>query len=160
MHTSRNTPAIAEAYDPLVNAHGRDIVEAVITGGAVASPRSTIPNYAEILVAVVVRTPTRTKSWIESLMAIVSRLRLLWDQTQLTRCCSKDIREKKRLSRRRRSFRRRSSGTDDHSPRERRIDIFELRRSRTPQRIKAALNEFALVCRGLANSAYGNASVI
>lgn len=76
MHTSRNTPAIAEAYDPLINAHGRDIVEAVIMGGAVASPRSTIPNYAEILVALVVRTPTLAKSWIEGLMSIVSRFAL------------------------------------------------------------------------------------
>lgn len=72
MHTSRNSPAISEAYEPLINSHGRDIVEAVITGGAVASPRSTIPNYAEILVAVIVRTPTCAKSWIENLMAIVS----------------------------------------------------------------------------------------
>ncbi|KAJ9116745.1 hypothetical protein QFC20_000680 [Naganishia adeliensis] len=70
MHTSRNSPAISEAYEPLINSHGRDIVEAVITGGAVASPRSTIPNYAEILVAVIVRTPTCAKSWIENLMAI------------------------------------------------------------------------------------------
>lgn len=72
MHTSRNAVSIAEAYEPLINAYGQSIVDAVITGGAVSSPRSTIPNYAEILVAVIVRTPNQSKFWIESLMAIVS----------------------------------------------------------------------------------------
>ena len=72
MHTSRHSPTTAEAYEPLINAHGRDIVEAVITGGALASPRSMIPNFAEILVAVIVRTPTNAKSWIETLMNVVS----------------------------------------------------------------------------------------
>lgn len=76
MHTSRNSPSTAEAYEPLIKTHGKDILDAVITGGAVASPRSTIPNYAEILVAVIVRTPTCAKSWIETLMAIVSPQRL------------------------------------------------------------------------------------
>jgi hypothetical protein len=71
MHTSRHSPTTAEAYEPLINAHGRDIVEAVITGGALASPRSMIPNFAEIL-AVIVRTPTSAKSWIDALMNIVS----------------------------------------------------------------------------------------
>jgi hypothetical protein len=74
MHTSRNSPTTAEAFEPLINAHGRDIVEAVITGAALASPRSMIPNFAEILVAVIVRTPTSAKSWIEDLMNIVSRV--------------------------------------------------------------------------------------
>ena len=73
MHTSRNSVSIAEAYEPLINAYGQSIVDAVITGGAVSSPRSTIPNYAEILVAVIVRTPDQSKFWIESLMAIVNQ---------------------------------------------------------------------------------------
>lgn len=72
MHTSRNSPTTAEAYEPLIGAHGRDIVEAVITGAALASPRSMIPNFAEILVAVIVRTPASAKSWIDALMNVVS----------------------------------------------------------------------------------------
>ncbi|KAJ9120790.1 hypothetical protein QFC22_002724 [Naganishia vaughanmartiniae] len=116
--------AVAEAYEPLINAYGQSIVDAVITGGAVSSPRSTIPNYAEILVAVIVRTPNQSKAWIESLMAIPG-----YPGDKATPDAKKKFQE-------------------------------AVLKSRTPQRIKAALNEFALVCRGLANSAYGNASVI
>ncbi|KAJ9108122.1 hypothetical protein QFC19_002589 [Naganishia cerealis] len=110
MHTSRNSVSIAEAYEPLINSYGQAIVDAVITGGAVSSPRSTIPNYAEILVAVIVRMPNQSKNWIETLMAIPG-----YPGDKATPEAKKKFQE-------------------------------AVLRSRTPQRIKAALNEFALVC--------------
>jgi hypothetical protein len=69
LNTSRHAPqALAEAYLPVILAHGQSIVYACILGGTLTSPRSTIPNYAELLVALVNRVPNETRGWTTGIL--------------------------------------------------------------------------------------------
>lgn len=76
LNTSRHSPSVAEAYDPVIIQQGRSILHAVIFGAGLHSPRSSIPNFAELLVALVNRVPNQTREWLTEILAEVSHLSL------------------------------------------------------------------------------------
>ncbi len=69
LNTSRHAPSVADAFLPLILATGPDYIQATIAGVALHSPRSTIPNFAELLVASVVRIPNETRDWVVQALA-------------------------------------------------------------------------------------------
>jgi len=69
LNTSRHAPqALAEAYLPVIQAHGHSVIFACVLGASLISPRSTIPNYAELLVAFVNRVPNETRDWLTGIL--------------------------------------------------------------------------------------------
>lgn len=73
LNTSRHAPqALAEAYLPVIQAHGQSILYSSVLGAALTSPRSTIPNYAELMVALVQRVPNETRDWLTGMLRDVS----------------------------------------------------------------------------------------
>lgn len=73
LNTSRHAPqALAEAYLPVIQAHGEQILYSSVLGAALQSPRSTIPNYAELMVALVQRVPNETRDWLTGMLRDVS----------------------------------------------------------------------------------------
>ena len=78
LNTSRHAPqALAEAYLPVIQAHGQSILYSSVLGAALTSPRSTIPNYAELMVALVQRVPNETRDWLTAMLRDVSLRRNL-----------------------------------------------------------------------------------
>jgi hypothetical protein len=84
LNTSRHAPAVADAFLPLIVAAGPDYIHATIAGAGLYSPRSTIPNFAELLVASVVRIPNETRGWVVQALSQVSRNRLFKTPLLLT----------------------------------------------------------------------------
>lgn len=75
LNTSRHAPQVlAEAYLPVIQAHGQSILYSSVLGAALTSPRSTIPNYAELMVALVQRVPNETRDWLTGMLRDVSRV--------------------------------------------------------------------------------------
>lgn len=68
-HTSRfATEVVSEAYQAVIVLHGEAIIHETILGAALNSPRSAIPNYAELLVALVQRVPNQTRDWVTGIL--------------------------------------------------------------------------------------------
>jgi hypothetical protein len=72
LNTSRHAPTIADSFLPLITRTGYDYIQATIAGASLYSPRSTIPNFAELLVASVVRIPNETREWVVQVLSQVS----------------------------------------------------------------------------------------
>lgn len=72
LNTARHSPSVADAYEPAILENGQGILQATIIGAGLTSPRSSIPNFAELLVALVVRIPNQTREWLTQLLANVS----------------------------------------------------------------------------------------
>lgn len=144
------------------------MLEAVIYGASIHCPRSIIPNFAELLVALVVRVPNETRQWVGELLVQVSD----------TRIGSRDRPGLKHFAfvLARVSWWEINPGSKEEVPGltaevctsvsldsliivlTNLIDLPS--RIRTPKKMKEALNDYALVCRGLAGTVYGNAVVI
>ncbi len=78
LNTSRHAPAIADSFLPLIMAAGPDFIQATIAGAGLYSLRSTIPNFAELLVASVVRIPNETRDWVVQALSQVSIGSSVW----------------------------------------------------------------------------------
>jgi hypothetical protein len=187
---SRSPDFLREAVDPLLRTYGRALVDAIIAGAGGRSPRSVIPNFAELMSALVMRLPEDSVGWLGAVLSVVSSAfppsYASWICARRngrngdadpfpvrSRAFSSARRATQILARQNRSriscaipFSSESSSSLHLHPCQlcytwlnflAALSHFR-RRSRTIKRVREALHEFALVARGLDNSAYGGAA--